>query len=248
MSSWDRNVLRSLAGFVVLGGLAAGSIASAHADPTTSPSPAPTQSAPATAAAPATGAAAATATAPTAGVTTSGGAATSASGGAATSATGGAATSASGGAATPNTAANTGATAGGDVLDQLAQEYAIGSGGGQLSNLLKTSIKLRSMGFKPSKQYLDEIQTAMNYRPNQNPLIGALKDTIAYQQKIKAQMDILQQAQSKNANSAVMGAGQMPADSSPSQFGAAMGQPPGPAAAAPAPPVMMPAPAEAPTP
>lgn len=103
-----------------------------------------------------------------------------------------------------------------DVLDDLAQEYGVGSGGGQLSNLLKASLKLKAMGFKPSKANLEEIQTAMSYRPNQNPLIGALKDTIAYQAKLKGQMEILQQAQAgQNANSAVMGAGQMPGASNP---------------------------------
>lgn len=106
-----------------------------------------------------------------------------------------------------------------DVLDDLAQEYAVGSGGGQLSNLLKISLKLRSMGFKPSKANLDELQQAMNYRPNQNPLINALKDTIAYQAKLKGQLEILQQAQAgQNANSAVMGAGQMPGASNPAQI------------------------------
>lgn len=110
----------------------------------------------------------------------------------------------------------------GDVLDLLAEEYAVGAGGGQLSNLLRMALKLRAMGFKPSKQYLDEIAAAMKYRPNQNPLIGALKNTIAYQQKIMAQTQILQQAQSQqNANSAVMGAGQMPGDSNPGQIAGA---------------------------
>lgn len=117
------------------------------------------------------------------------------------------------------TTAATSAAAAGDVLDQLAQEYAVGSGGGQLSNLLKLSLKLRAMGFKPSKANLEEITQAMNYRPNQIPLIGALKDTIAYQQKIKAQMEILQQYQQRQgANSAVMGAGQMPGDSNPANL------------------------------
>ena len=103
-----------------------------------------------------------------------------------------------------------------DVLDELADQYAIGSGGGQLSNLLKVSLKLRAMGYKPSKAYLDEIAAAMDYRPNQNPLINALKDTIAYQAKIKAQTEMLQKAQSQqNANSAVMGSGQMPSDGNP---------------------------------
>jgi len=103
-----------------------------------------------------------------------------------------------------------------DVLDDLAQQYAVGTGGGQLSNLLRISLKLRAMGYKPSKAYLDEIATAMSYRPNQNPLINALKDTIAYQAKVKAQTEMLQSAQSQqNANSAVMGAGQMPSDGNP---------------------------------
>lgn len=112
------------------------------------------------------------------------------------------------------------ATAHADVLDDLAEQYAVGSGGGQLSNLLKLSLKLRALGFKPSKANLAEITEAMEYRPNQNPLIEALKDTIAYQQKIKAQMEILRQYQQNQnaANSAVMGAGQMPADSNPAQL------------------------------
>ena len=42
-----------------------------------------------------------------------------------------------------------------DVLDDLAQQYAVGTGGGQLSNLLRISLKLRAMGYKPSKAYLD---------------------------------------------------------------------------------------------
>ena len=111
-----------------------------------------------------------------------------------------------------------------DVLDELADQYAIGSGGGQLSNLLKVSMKLRAMGYKPSQAYLDKISTAMDYRPNQLPLIGALKDAIAYQAKIKAQTEILQTAQSQqNANNAVMGAGQMPGDSNSGQSGMTAG-------------------------
>jgi hypothetical protein len=67
---------------------------------------------------------------------------------------------------------------------------------------------------------LEAVATAMNYRPNQNPLISALKDTIAYQSKLMAQMEILQSAQAgQNANSAVMGAGQMPGASNPNQLG-----------------------------
>lgn len=132
-----------------------------------------------------------------------------------------------------------------DVLDDLGQEYVSGSGGGQLSNLIKVSLRLRAMGFRPSKANLDEIAQAMQYRPNQMPLITAMKGAIAYQQKIKAQMEILQQAQSRQANSAVMGAGPMPGAGNPAQ---AAGAPvPGagavdPAAAAPMMPAAPPAP------
>ena len=111
-----------------------------------------------------------------------------------------------------------------DVLDDLAEEYSIGTGGGQLSNLLKVSLKLRALGYKPSKTYLDELTTAMGYRPNQNPLIEALKDTIAYQAKLKAQTEMLQKSQSQqNANRAVMGAGQMPGASNPGTAGTSTG-------------------------
>jgi hypothetical protein len=111
------------------------------------------------------------------------------------------------------TAAGQAAGQKGDILDQLAEEYAIGAGGGQLSNLLKVALRLRAMGFKPSKPYLDELQAAMKYRPNQLPLIDALKDTIAYQQKLKAQMEILGNAQARQG--AAMGAGAAPGPGSP---------------------------------
>lgn len=127
----------------------------------------------------------------------------------------------------PTTPAVAPAAVSGDILDQLADDYGVGAGGGQVANLLRTALKLRAMGFKPSKANLAEIQAAMAYRPNQNPLIGALKDTIAYQSKLKGQMEVLQQAQSQqNANSAVMGAGQMPGASNPAMPGMSVGAPP----------------------
>ncbi len=103
-----------------------------------------------------------------------------------------------------------------DILDDLAEQYAVGTGGGQLSKLLKITLKLRAMGYKPSQAYLDQVTAAAEYRPNQNPLIEALKNTVAYQAKVKAQTELLQGAQSQQgANSAVMGAGQMPGASNP---------------------------------
>ena len=110
-----------------------------------------------------------------------------------------------------------------DILDELAEQYAIGTGGGQLSKLLKTSLKLRAMGYKPSQAYLDQVTEAAGYRPNQNPLIEAIKNTIAYQAKVKAQTEILQGAQSQQgANSTIMGAAQMPGASNPGMAGPGM--------------------------
>ncbi len=103
-----------------------------------------------------------------------------------------------------------------ELLLFIDEEYDMGAGGGQLSNLIKQVMKYRAAGYKPSKANVAEITQALNYRPNQKPLIDALNDTLAYQAKIKAQSDLLQQAQAaQNNSSAVMGAGQMPGDSNP---------------------------------
>jgi hypothetical protein len=110
----------------------------------------------------------------------------------------------------------------------IDQEYDQGSGGGQLSNLIKQVMKLRAQGIKPSRTNIAEIQNALQYRPNQKPLVEALQNTLGYQQKIFAQMQILQQAQQQQQNNAVMGAGQMPSDGAPTIGGntaPVMGQP-----------------------
>jgi hypothetical protein len=79
------------------------------------------------------------------------------------------------------------ATANADVLDDLAQQYSLGAGAGQVANLLNTSLRLRSQGFKPTQPYLDQINQSLSYKPNQVPLINALKQTIAFQQKEQSQ-------------------------------------------------------------
>ena len=66
------------------------------------------------------------------------------------------------------------------------------------------------MGYKPSQTYLDGLTKAATYRPNQNPLIEALKDTIAYQAKIKAQTDLIRGSQSQQG---MVSTGQMPVGS-----------------------------------
>ncbi|MCX2934148.1 hypothetical protein ORI20_28160 [Mycobacterium sp. CVI_P3] len=107
------------------------------------------------------------------------------------------------------------------VLMYINQEYEQGASGGQLSNLIKQVMKLRAQGIKPSRTNIAEIQDALDHRPNQKPLIQALQDTLGYQQKIYAQMALLQQAQQAQQNNAVMGAGQMPSDGNPAIGGSA---------------------------
>lgn len=78
------------------------------------------------------------------------------------------------------------------LLLELAKEYDTGAGGGQVSKLVHSVLQMRAQGFKPSKANNAAIGEALTYRPNQGPLVAALKETLAYQQKQKAQNDTLQ--------------------------------------------------------
>jgi hypothetical protein len=82
-----------------------------------------------------------------------------------------------------------------EAIALIDKEYDTGSGGGQISNLIHQVLVLRNAGFKPSRANQDAIVAALDKRPNQEPLISALKSTIAYQQKIQAQMVAQQQQQ-----------------------------------------------------
>jgi hypothetical protein len=75
------------------------------------------------------------------------------------------------------------------ALAIIAQDYDLGAGGGQLANLIHDVMTLRAQGFKPSNANKIAITEALEDRPNQAPLIAALKDTLAYQRKLKAQME-----------------------------------------------------------
>ena len=79
-----------------------------------------------------------------------------------------------------------------DVLDDLANEFTTAAGGGQVSTLLNQSLKLRAMGVKPTGGELAAVQDALKYRPNQTPLINALKDAV------HGQTHRLEQAQAAN--------------------------------------------------
>lgn len=73
-----------------------------------------------------------------------------------------------------------------EALLIIDKEYDTGAGGGQLSTLIHDVLKLRSLGFKPSNANKVAITNALDYRPNQAPLIEALKETLAYQRKMQA--------------------------------------------------------------
>jgi hypothetical protein len=54
---------------------------------------------------------------------------------------------------------------------------------------------MRAQGFKPSQANKDAIQDALDHRPNQTPLVEALKATLAYQRKLQAQQQMNAQQQ-----------------------------------------------------
>lgn len=75
------------------------------------------------------------------------------------------------------------------ALQIIATEYDTGAGGGQISNMIRDILRLRAQGFRPSNANRLAIEQALEKRPNQAPLIEALKATLSYQQKLKAQSE-----------------------------------------------------------
>jgi hypothetical protein len=84
------------------------------------------------------------------------------------------------------------ATARADVVDDLANEFTTAQGAGQIPNLLNQSLKLRAAGFRPTNGEIATLQDALKDRPNQTPLINALKGMVA------GQGHRMQQAQAAN--------------------------------------------------
>ncbi len=77
----------------------------------------------------------------------------------------------------------------------IHNEYNIGDGGGQLSKLIDDVMALRAQGFKPSNANKLAIEDALDHRPNQTPLVEALKSTLQYQRKLQAQAQMSQEEQ-----------------------------------------------------
>jgi hypothetical protein len=97
------------------------------------------------------------------------------------------------------------AMTGDQALAIIQQDYDLGSGGGQLSNFVHEVLVLRSLGFRPSKANQTAIIEALEKRPNQAPLVEALKATVAYQRRIQAQAQA-QQAEGGNPGFSIGGA------------------------------------------
>jgi hypothetical protein len=91
-----------------------------------------------------------------------------------------------------------------DVLAIIDSDYDTGAGGGQLSNLIHQVLRLRAQGFYPSNANKQAIQKALDYRPNQGPLVEALQETLAYQRHVQAQ------AQAQPSNPFTIGINQLP--------------------------------------
>ncbi|KUH88381.1 hypothetical protein AU186_03870 [Mycobacterium sp. GA-1999] len=72
------------------------------------------------------------------------------------------------------------------VLSLIHEEYRQGDGGGQISKLIDDAVKLRQQGYRPSNANAAALADALEHRPNQTPLVEALKETIAYQRKLQA--------------------------------------------------------------
>lgn len=81
------------------------------------------------------------------------------------------------------------------ILMTIHEQYRQGDGGGQISKLIDDAVKLRQQGFRPSNANAEALQAGLDARPNQTPLVEALKSTIAYQRKLQAQQQIAAQEQ-----------------------------------------------------
>ncbi|KWX21895.1 hypothetical protein [Mycolicibacterium wolinskyi] len=74
-----------------------------------------------------------------------------------------------------------------EALAIIAADYDTGAGGGQISQLIHEVLVLRAQGFKPSNANGRALSEALDKRPNQTPLVDALKSTVSFQRKLQAQ-------------------------------------------------------------
>lgn len=98
-----------------------------------------------------------------------------------------------------------------EALSIIAKDYDTGEGGGQISTLIHDIMKLRAQGYRPSNANREAITAALDKRPNQVPLINALKSTLSYQRKLQAQSN----AQAPKQSGLNPGVGQFPGGIAP---------------------------------
>ncbi|KHO18829.1 hypothetical protein [Mycolicibacterium setense] len=110
-----------------------------------------------------------------------------------------------------------------EALSIIAKDYDTGEGGGQISTLIHDILKLRQQGYKPSNANREAITEALDKRPNQVPLINALKSTLSYQRKLQAQSA----AQIPQQGAVNPGVGQFPGGIAPIPGGGAQPGPSG---------------------
>ena len=91
-----------------------------------------------------------------------------------------------------------------EVLAIIEADYDLGAGGGQLSNLIDDVMRLRAQGFYPSNANKEAIVEALEHRPNQAPLIEALRDTSPTRRKMQAR------SAAQPSNPFVIGVDQLP--------------------------------------
>ena len=79
-------------------------------------------------------------------------------------------------------------TANADILDDLEAQYGRGAGGGQVANLLNDALTMRAQGVRPKPADLQAVAVAAaDPGANQAPLVGALQQVVASQQKVLSQ-------------------------------------------------------------
>ena len=73
-----------------------------------------------------------------------------------------------------------------EAIAMIDKQYDTGAGGGQISTLIHSIMQLRAQGYRPSNANREAIVAALDKRPNQAPLLEALRGTLAYQRKLQS--------------------------------------------------------------
>ncbi|WP_026256001.1 hypothetical protein [Mycobacterium sp. 155] len=102
-----------------------------------------------------------------------------------------------------------------EAIAIIDKEYDTGAGGGQISTLIHSILQLRSQGFRPSNANREAIVAALDKRPNQTPLIEALKNTLAYQRKLQARANAAVPPGGASGGINQTGPGQVPIQGAP---------------------------------